>query len=80
MFYTEYASLDSQTALGKGIVDLASGTDFAGLLTGALSADTNIGVNGTGVGTGTNGQTPIVYRGIENLWGNTWTWVIGINF
>lgn len=80
LFYTEYASLDSQTALGKGIVDLASGTNFAGRLTGALSADTNIGTNGTGTGTGVNGQTPVVYRGIENLWGNTHTWVIGVNF
>lgn len=80
LFYTEYASLDSQTALGKGIVDLPSGTDFAGLLTGALSADTNIGTNGTGTGTGTAGQRPIVYRGIENLWGNVWKWIGGIRF
>ncbi len=80
LFYTEYATLDSQTALGKGIADLAAGTDYAGLLTGALSADTNIATNGTGTGTGTAGQRPIVYRGIENLWGNTWTWVGGIRF
>jgi hypothetical protein len=80
LFYTEYASLDSQTALDKGIVDLASGTDFAGLLTGALSADTNIGTNGTGTGTGTAGQRPIVYRGIENLWGNVYKWIGGIRF
>ena len=80
LFYTEYASLDSQTALGKGIVDLAPGTDFAGLLTGALSADTNIGTNGTGTGTGTAGQRPIVYRGIENLWGNAHVWIGGIRF
>lgn len=80
LFYTEYATLDSQTALGKGIVDLASGTYFAGLLTGALSADTNIGTNGTGTGTGTAGQRPIVYRGIENLWGNVHKWIGGIRF
>lgn len=80
LFYTEYASLDSQTALEKGIVDLATGTGFAGKLTGADSADTNVGTNGTGMGNGVNGQTPVVYRGIENLWGNTNTWVIGVNF
>lgn len=80
LMYCEYKTLNLQTALGKGIVDLASGTGFAGLLTGALSADSNIAVNGTGTGTGTNGQTPIVWRGMENLWGNTWEWVIGINF
>lgn len=80
LFYIEYKSFDSQTVLGKGIVDLASGTGFAGKNTGVDSVNTNIGTNGTGTGTGTNGQTPIVYRGIENLWGNTWTWIIGINF
>jgi hypothetical protein len=79
LFMVEYASLDSQTTLGRGIVDLDSGTGFAGENTGADSADTNIGVNGTGVGTGINGETPIVYRGIENLWGNTWKFVIGYN-
>jgi hypothetical protein len=79
LFTIEYASLDSQTVLGRGIVDLDSGTGFAGKNTGADSADTNIGVNGTGVGTGINGETPVVYRGIENLWGNAWKFVIGYN-
>lgn len=78
LFLTEYASLDSQTVLGKGITDLALGSGFAGLLTGALSADTNIATNGSGTGTGTAGTTPIVYRGIENLWGNTHTMLGGI--
>jgi hypothetical protein len=77
LFYTEMGSLDSQTALGRGVVDLDAGTDFAGVLCGADSADTNIGTNGTGTGTGTDGETPIVYRGIENLWGNVWKFCIG---
>lgn len=79
LFYTEMGSLNSQTALGRGVVDLASGTDFAGVNTGADSADTNIGTNGTGTGTGTDGETPIVYRGLENMWGNVWQFVIGYN-
>lgn len=79
LFYTEMGSLDSQTALGRGVVDLDAGTGFAGLNTGADSADTNIGTNGTGTGTGSNGYTPIVYRGIENVWGNAWTFCIGYN-
>jgi hypothetical protein len=79
LFYTEMASLNSQTALGRGIVDKTSGTGFAGELTGADSADTNVGTNGTGTGTGTNGFTPVVYRGIENPWGNVWKFVIGYN-
>ena len=79
LFYTEMGSLDSQSALGRGVVDKVSGTDFAGELTGADSADTNIGTNGTGTGTGVDGETPIVYRGIENLWGNVWKFCIGYN-
>jgi hypothetical protein len=79
LFYTEMGSLDSQTALGRGVVDLDGGTGFAGLNTGADSADSNIGTNGTGTGTGTDGETPIVYRGIENLWGNIWQFCIGYN-
>ena len=79
LFYTEMGSLDSQTALGRGVVELDAGTGFAGLNTGADSADSNIGTNGTGTGTGADGETPIVYRGIENLWGNVWQFVIGYN-
>jgi hypothetical protein len=79
LFYTEYCGADSQTLIGKGIVDKASGTGFAGENSGALSANTNIGVNGTGTGTGTNGLTPVVYRGIENLWGNIWQFIDGWN-
>jgi hypothetical protein len=79
LFYTEMGSLDSQSALGRGVVDKVSGIGFAGVLTGADSADSNIGTNGTGTGTGTDGETPIIYRGIENLWGNVWKFVIGYN-
>lgn len=79
LFYTEMGSLDSQSALGRGVVDLDAGTGFAGLNTGADSADTNIGTNGTGVGTGADGETPVVYRGIENFWGNVWQFCIGYN-
>ena len=77
LFFIEYASGDSQSAIGRGIVDKASGTGFFGELTGADSADVNIGANGTGTGTGSDGYTPVVYRGIENLWGNVWTFVDG---
>jgi len=79
LFYIEFAGADSQTLVGKGIVDKASGTGFAGELNGHDSIDTNIGVNGTGTGTGTDGLTPIAYRGIENLWGNIWQFIDGYN-
>jgi hypothetical protein len=34
---------------------------------------------GTGIATGTNGKTSVIYRGIENLWGNIWEWVDNLN-
>jgi len=78
LMYIEYGTFDLQTALGKGIVDKAPGTGFAGEPTGAGTADANIGTNGTGTGTGTNGLTPVVWRGIENPWGNVWEYLIGM--
>ena len=77
LFYTEYAGADSQTLVGRGIVDKAAGTGFNGEVNGFNSSDTNIGVNGTGSGTGVNGLTPIAYRGIENLWGNIYQFIDG---
>ena len=77
LFYTEYAGANSQVLVGQGIVNKAGGTGFNGEISGFDSVDTNIGVNGTGKGTGVDGLTPIVYRGIENLWGNIWQFVDG---
>ncbi|MFA5409610.1 MAG: hypothetical protein WC343_12640 [Bacilli bacterium] len=82
LYLVEYANWNSQSTsvgIGRGVVDKLSGTGFAGENNGALSADTNIAANGTGTGTGANGLTPIVYRGIENLWGNVTRFVIGID-
>ena len=79
LMFPEMGSLDSQATLGKGIVDLAAGTGFAGVENGYDSADSNIGTNGTGTGTGVNGKTPVVWRGIENPYGNVNIGVIGYN-
>lgn len=79
LMYIEAGTFDTQTAFGRGVVDLAGGVDFAGLNTGADSIDANLAVNGTGAGIGTNGQTPIAWRGIENPWGNVWKYGIGYN-
>jgi hypothetical protein len=82
LYLVEYANWNSQSTsvgIGRGVVDKFSGTGFAGENNGALSADTNIGTNGTGTGMGTDGFTPIVYRGIENLWGNVYRFIIGID-
>jgi hypothetical protein len=77
LYYIEYAGADSQTDVGKGVVDKANGIGFNGELTGADSIDSNLASSGTGAGTGTDGETPIAYRGIENLWGNIWQFIDG---
>lgn len=82
LYLVEYANWNSQSTsvgIGRGVVDKADETGFAGENNGAGSADTNIGTNGTGTGTGADGLTPIVYRGIENLWGNVYQFIIGID-
>ena len=79
LMYIEYGTFDIQTALGKGIVDLPSGENFAGKQTGADSIDSRLAENGTGTGSGTDGQTPVCWRGIENPYGNAWKFIIGAN-
>jgi len=77
LFMVEYGNMDSQTAIGRGVVDKASGVGFAGELTAASSINDNLGDNGTGTGTGTDGLVPIAHRWIENLWGNVWKFIDG---
>ena len=79
LMYIEYGTFDIQTALGKGIVDLSSGEGFAGKLTGADNIDSQLAENGTGTGSGTDGETPVCWRGIENPYGNVWKFIIGAN-
>ncbi len=80
LMYLEYGTFDIQTALGLGVTSLPSGTGYAGLLTGADSIDARLAENGTGVGGGVNGKTPVTWRGIENPYGNVWKFIIGCNF
>ena len=85
LFYTEYASFDSQSKLGLGRTN-ASNT--AAALTGTYlnqvgeGAGTDIqsllASNGT-YGSTSSGYHSVVWRGIENLWGNIWQWIPGYN-
>ena len=77
LMYADLGTRDAQTALGRGVVDLASGSGYAGLENGADSADTNIGTNGTGSGTGTDGRTPVVWRGLQDPYGNWYEFLTG---
>lgn len=73
----EYGNMDSQSNIGQGIVNKAGGTGFNGELTGADNINSQLGPNGTGSGTGTDGLTPIAYRWLENFWGNAWIFIDG---
>lgn len=81
LFYTEFLTLNSQAAFAgsRGVVDLPSGTGYAGLNTGANATDTNIQINGTGSGTGTDGKTPVCYRGMCDIWGGVYEFDDGYN-
>ena len=71
LFYIEYASFNSQSALAPGRTN-ASNT--AALDTGAGNAL----MNSSGTGGGNDTQA-VVYRGIENPWGNIFEFIIGFN-
>ena len=79
LFIIEYGNMDSQTEVGRGVVDLAAGAGYAGLETAAASVDSNLDAAGTGVGTGADGDVPATYRYMENLWGNVWCFIDGYN-
>lgn len=74
-----WGNMDSQTELGRGIVDKASGSGFAGENTGHDDIDNQLDSLGNGTGTGTDGLTPICLFYLENLWGNAWSFVDGFN-
>ena len=78
LFMIEYASLDPQRAVGQGVCTLADtpSTDNLSLKTGATA---ELG-NASGIpADGVDGRCSVTYRGEENLWGNIWTWLDGVN-
>lgn len=72
----EFAAFDVQKFVGKGVISVSdiSGSNCA-INTGGTSA---IGNNTSSTGI-IDGKSSIAYRGLENLWGNIWKFVIGIN-
>jgi len=85
LFYIEFASFDSQSKLGLGRTNTSN--------TAAAITGTYLNQVGEGAGTdiqsllatnGTYGSTTtdyhsVVWRGIENLWGNIWQFIPGYN-
>lgn len=77
LFMVEYASLDPQRKVGQGVSTFTDdGSTNMAVITGATAG---IG-NGSGIPSGgTAGKCSVTYRGEENLWGNIWTWLDGVN-
>lgn len=75
LYLIEYANFNTQACIGRGVVDKASGSGNESVNTGATSS---LG-NTSGRASGTDGLVSVSYRGIENLWGNIWKWVDGLN-
>lgn len=68
----EFATNNAQAVIGRGYCDGNS----ASLKSGSCDSVPNL----TGRPSGTDGKTGVVYRGIEDFWGNIWEWVDGVNF
>ena len=59
---------NSQVAIGKGVVS------------GSIKSTNSTANDGKSTsGNKTSSTTPVFWRGIENLWGNIWNWIDGIN-
>lgn len=76
LFMIEYATLNTQTAIGNGNTQKTD--DSATNMSEVTGATANLG-NTSGAVTNTNNIQIVTYRGEENLWGNIWKWVDGIN-
>ena len=85
--FVEFAG-NLQTALGKGVVDLASGSGNEGGATGSTASlgnasgrasSTTCYPGGTATEYTVDGKTSVSYRGCENPWGNLWKFVYGMN-
>lgn len=80
LFYTEFGTLNSQEACGRGIVDM---TWEEGLTTNPdirkTGQSNSLGDRSGYVDGGNgNGKSSVRYRGIEDLWGNVWEFLSGI--
>lgn len=71
LFVIEYASFNSQTALGCGITNKTENSANESEMTGATLPDGNSST--------VTANEALSYRGEENLWGNIWQYIDGID-
>ena len=72
LMQVEFADNNVQSKIGRGYCD----NNHGALSTGSCNNVANL----TGRPAGTDGKTGVVYRGIEDFWGNVWEWVDGVNW
>lgn len=85
----EMGTMNLQTAIGQGVVSISDNSAYN---CSSLTGSTVSFGNGTGRAASTtnekggattnetaDGKTAVVYRGVENLWGNIWKFVYGVN-
>lgn len=76
LFLIEYNTFNTQAAIGRGVVDIADdATTNMAIKTGYTAGL----INASGMAEGTNGKVSVTYRGEENIWGNIWDWLEGLN-
>lgn len=89
LMIVELGMMNSQTGIGRGVVDIPTNASYnCSSLTGSTA---DLG-NGTGQATSTvneiggtqtayteSGKVSVSYRGVENPWGNIWKHIQGIN-
>ena len=83
LYLVEYADFNSQSMIGNGLTDWASGTwdtwnDYNPIETNGNSNSDGDATANTSGGDGVAGSY-MSYRGIENFYGHIWKWVDGIN-
>lgn len=71
LYLVEFAYWGSQEKIGRGWVD--------GNSNAINSGGCDAMIYHTGRPAGVDGKTAVMYRWIENPWGNVWVWVDGIN-
>lgn len=78
LFYTEFGTLDCQTALGKGVSDLSWEDGIGAKQNYRISGLSNsLGDRSGYIDTHGNGFSPVRYRGIENIFGNVYHFLSG---
>ena len=76
LFMIEYAAFNMQEKIGIGVTNKTD--DGATSMTEYTGATTSLG-NKTGTVKNANSFTCVSYRGEENLYGNIWQWIDGMN-